>query len=156
MKKIIILLVMALILGFAPARADKHHGNGKGHGPRVEHRERRPEPPRHHKPKPPKPPKHHHTPPPPPRAHHYYTRPVGINVSFGPLQLVMSNAGLYYREVGPGRYAVERPPMGMVVPRIPRGRRVYHRGHYCHLVQGVLYLPLGNGFKVVGYVKDKI
>ena len=64
----------------------------------------------------------------------------------------MTTGGTYYREVMPGRYAVERPPMGMIVPRIPHGRRVRHHGQYCTLVQGVLYLPFGSGFKVVGYM----
>lgn len=152
MKKITTLLIMALVLGFAPARADKHHGHGNGHSPHVEHRGHRPES-KHKAKHKPIPPGHmkHHTPPPPP-ATRYYARPAGINVSFGPLQMVMTNGGRYYREMAPGRYAIERPPVGMVVPRIPHGRRVWHRGHHCHLVQGVLYLPLGNGFKVVGYM----
>lgn len=163
MKKITIILISALVLGFAPARADRRPGHGNGHGPRTERPEYRlnhrpdhkPGPPHRSHPAPP-PPRPHYSrpapPPPPPPAYGYYARPAGISVSLGPVQLVMTNAGVYYREVCPGSYAVERPPLGLIVPRIPHGRRVYHRGYYCHLVQGVLYLPIGNGFKVIGYM----
>ncbi len=152
MKKIALCLLTALALGVAPVQA-KHH---PGKGPKVEHRHQKhkghgkpahhpaPPPPRHARP--------HHPAPPPPPPPRYYARPAGVSVSLGPLQLVMTSGGRYYREVYPGRYAIQQPPLGLVVPHIPNGRRVMHGGYPCRLVQGVVYLPLGNGFKVVGYM----
>lgn len=104
----------------------------------------------------------HPAPPPPPgpRPHPcfkgYRPRPsVGVNVSFGGVNLFYSN-GLYYNYYSPTQYVVTLPPLGMVVARIFDPVYQWVNNGYYYVSQGVVYAPVqtacGIQYRVIDYM----
>lgn len=103
----------------------------------------------------------HPAPPPPgPRPHPHFTgyrpRPaVGINVSFGGVNLFYSN-GLYYNRYSPTQYIVTLPPLGLIVSQIFDPVYQWVNNGYYFVSQGVVYAPVqtpyGIQYRVVDYL----
>ncbi|GEM_PF-2516643 len=113
-----------------------------------------------------RPPGHHNnwrpTPPPPPgprphpRFHGYRPRPsVGINVSFGGVNLFYSN-GLYYNRYSPTQYVVTLPPLGMIVSQIFNPVYQWVNNGYYYVSEGVVYAPIQTAYGLQYRVTDYI
>lgn len=108
--------------------------------------------PNHYRPNPPRPPR---GPRPHPHYNGYRRRPsVGINVSFGGVNLFYSN-GLYYNRYTPTQYVVTLPPVGMIVQTLYNPAYEWFNNGYYYISQGVVYTPVrtayGPAYQVVDY-----
>jgi len=80
---------------------------------------------------------------------------VGINVSFGGINLFYSN-GLYYNYYSPTQYVVTLPPVGLVVSQIFNAAYQWVNDGFYYVSQGVVYAPVrtpyGIQYRVIDYL----
>lgn len=130
MKKTILMLCAALLIGCGSLQAKKpHHRHGHNPKPKVEHVHRAPV--------------------------YVAARPAaGMSVTLGAVTLWFSN-GEYYKTISPSRYEVVAPPMGMLVPKLHKAKSYKQGGTKYYVSHGVIYekvkTPKGKMYKVVGF-----
>ncbi len=93
---------------------------------------------------------------PPPRPVRYVSAvpSLGLSVSLGPLTLWFGGSN-YYEQVGPGRWQIVNPPIGMLVPALYDAWSYVSGGVTYYVSNGIVYnyvfSPQGWMYQVVGY-----